>query len=143
MLGERPTRCFASVSFAEVAKNVCDRLVVLDLDDLDAGSHAGGYVEPAEGAWAAIERVIAPYFDDLERRVKLRHDDEATELCKGIILGLYRAEQRGFELLEHAEDCPSELAGRAVDIWQRRHRQRTLPRAFVEKFTPEWHWIVK
>ena len=49
-----------------------------------------------------IENVTAPYFRDLERRVKLRHEDEATALCKGIVLGLYRAEQRGFELLEYA-----------------------------------------
>jgi len=77
------------------------------------------------------------------RRIRLRHEDEATELCKGMVLGLYRAEQRHFELLEYADDCPSELAGRAVNTWQRRHRQRALPRAFVEKFTPRWHWLVE
>jgi len=54
--------------------------------------------------------------------VTLGHEDEATTLCKGIVLGLYRAEQRGFELLEYAEDGPSELAGEAVAIWQRRRR---------------------
>lgn len=66
-----------------------------------------------------------------------------TELCKGIVLGLYRAEHRGFELLEYAEDCPSELAGHAVDIWQRRRRNYVLPRTFVEKFTPDWDWLVR
>jgi hypothetical protein len=73
--------------------------LALDLDDLDAGPRAGGYVEPSEAAWKAIEQAVTPYFHDLERRVKLRHENEATELCKGIVLGLYRAEQRGFELL--------------------------------------------
>jgi hypothetical protein len=86
----------ATVSFTNVAKTVFDALLALDLDDLDAGSRAGGYVEPSEAAWAAIENVVAPYFHDLERRVKLRHEDEAIELCKGIVLGLYRAEHRGF-----------------------------------------------
>jgi hypothetical protein len=100
----------ATVSFTHIAKGVFDALVALDLDDLDAGPRARGYVEPSEAAWEAIEKVVAPFFHDLERRVKLRHEDEATELCKGIVLGLYRAEQRGFELLEYAEDCPSELA---------------------------------
>ena len=133
----------ASVSFADVAKSVLDALLALDLDDLDAGPRAGGYVEPSEAAWEAIEKVVAPFFHDLERRVKLRHEDEATELCKGIVLGLYRAEQRGFELLEYAEDCPSELAGHAVDIWRRRRRHCTLPRAFIEKFTPDWDWLVR
>jgi hypothetical protein len=133
----------ASVSFADVAKSVLDALLALDLDDLDAGPRAGGYVEPSEAAWEAIEKAVAPSFYDLERRVKLRHEDEATELCRGIVLGLYRAERRGFELLEYAEDCPSELAGRAVDIWRRRRRNCSLPHAFVEQFTPEWDWLVR
>jgi hypothetical protein len=132
----------ASVSFADVAKSVFDALLTLELDDLDAGPRAGGYVEPSEAAWEAIEKVVAPYFHDLERRVKLRHEDEATELCKGIVLGLYRAERRGFELLEYAEGCPSELAGRAVEIWRRR-RRCTLPRTFIEKSMPEWDWLVR
>ena len=85
--------------------------MALDLDDLDAGPRAAGYVEPSEAAWAVIENVTAPYFRDLERRVKLGHEDEATELCKGIVLGLYRAEQRGFELLEYAEEWPVRTGG--------------------------------
>jgi hypothetical protein len=133
----------ATVSFTHIAKGVFDALVALDLDDLHAGPRAGGYVEPSEAAWEAIEKVVAPFFHDLERRVKLRHENEAVELCKGIVLGLYRAEHRGFELLEDAEDCPSELAGHAVDIWQRRRRNYALPRTFVEKFTPDWDWLVR
>lgn len=133
----------ATVSFTDIAKSVFDALLALDLDDLDAGPRAGGYVEPSEAAWKAIEQTVTPYFHDLDRRVKLRHENEAGELCKGIVLGLYRAEQRGFELLEYAEDCPSELAGHAVDIWQRRRRNYVLPRTFIEKFTPDWDWLVR
>jgi hypothetical protein len=132
----------ASVSFAAVAESILDALVELGLDDLDAGPRAGGYVEPSEAAWEAIEQAVAPYFHDLERRVRLRHEDEATEFCKGIVLGLYRAEQRGFELLEYADECPSQLAGDAVDKWRRR-RHETLPRTFVRKFTPHWDWLVQ
>jgi len=133
----------ATVSFTDIGKSVFDALLALDLDDLDAGRRAGGYVEPSEAAWKAIEQAVTPYFDDLERRVKLRHENEAAELCKGIVLGLYRAEHRGFELLEYAEDGPSELAGHAVNMWQRRRRNCKLPRAFIEKFTPEWDWLVR
>jgi hypothetical protein len=133
----------ATVSFTDIGKSVLDALLALDLDDLDAGPRAGGYVEPSEAAWKAIEQAVMPYFDDLERRVKLRHENEAAELCKGIVLGLYRAEHRGFELLEYAEDGPSELAGHAVDMWQRRRRNCKLSLAFVEKFTPEWDWLVR
>ena len=133
----------ATVCFTDIGKSVFDALLALDLDDLDAGPRAGGYVEPSEAAWKAIEQAMTPYFYDLERRVKLRHENEAAELCKGIVLGLYRAEHRGFELLEYAEDGPSELAGHAVDMWRRRRRNCKLPRAFIEKFTPEWDWLVR
>jgi hypothetical protein len=118
----------AMVSFTDIAKSAFDALA-LDLEDWDAGpARAGGYVEPSEAAWKAIERAVTPYFHDLERRVKLRHENEATEICKGIVLGLYRAEQHGFELREYAEDCPSELAAHAVDLWQRRTTYRMAER---------------
>ena len=133
----------AAVSFGEVADNVLAVLRAIDLDDLDAGRHAGGYVEPSEAAWEVIENAVKPYLLDLQRRMKLGHEDEAVEVCKGIVLGLYRAERSGFELLEYAVDCPSELAGRAVEIWQRRRRHHALPRTFVEKFTPDWEWLVR
>jgi len=73
---------------------------------LDAGPRPGGYIEPSEAAWNAIEKVVTPYFHDLEWRVKLRHEDEALDVCKGIVLGLYRAQHRSVELLEYAEDSP-------------------------------------
>ena len=128
----------ATVSFADVAADVFGALQALDLDDLDAGPRLGGYVESSEAAWNVIERVVTRYFHDLERRVKLRHEAEALEVCKGIVLGLYRAEHRGFELLEYAEDSPSELAGQALEIWRRRRRDCTFPRDFVEKYMPNW-----
>ena len=131
------------MSFTDIARSVFEALIALDLDDLDAGPRAAGYLEPSEGAWAVIENVTEPYFRDLERRVRLRHEDEATALCKGIVLGLYRAEQRGFELLEYAEDGPSELAGQAVAIWRRRRCNVSLPRTFVEKFAPEWACLTR
>jgi hypothetical protein len=115
----------------------------LDLDDLDAGARPGGYVEPSEAAWEVVGKALKPYLDDLERRITLRHEDEAFEVCKGIVAGLYRAERSGFELQEYAEDCPSEIAGQAVDMWRRRRRDRVFSRTFVERFAPEWKWLVR
>jgi hypothetical protein len=86
--------------------------------------------------------VATPYLHDLERRVKLRHEDQALEVCKGIVLEFYRAEHRGFELLKYAEDSPAELASHAVEIWRRR-RHYTFPRNFVEKYTPNWARLVR
>jgi hypothetical protein len=48
----------ATVSFRDIAKSVFDALLALDLDDLDAGPRAGGYVEPSEAAWEVIEKVV-------------------------------------------------------------------------------------
>jgi DNA-binding MarR family transcriptional regulator len=131
----------ATVSFSDVAEKVSAGLQALGLEDLDAGPRASGYVELSEAAWYAIESVVASYLHDLERRVKLRHDDEALEVCSGIVMGLYRAEHTGFELHAYAEDAPSELAGRAVGIWRRHRRRCPFPRHFVEKFTPDWNWL--
>jgi hypothetical protein len=80
----------ATVSFTDIARSVFDALIALDLDDLDAGPRAAGYVEPSEAAWAVIENVTAPYSGDLKRRVKLRHETRprpsAKELSSGSIV---------------------------------------------------------
>lgn len=133
----------ATVSFKNVADNVLAAVQALDLNELDAGPHEWGYVEPSEAAWDLITKTVNPYLADLERRVQLGHEHEALEVCKGIVLGLYSAEQRGAELLAYAEDCPSETAGSAVELWRRRQRNRAFPRDFVEKFTPEWKRLVR
>jgi hypothetical protein len=56
------------VSFTDIASGVFEALIALDLDDLDAGPRAAGYIEPSGAVWALIENVTAPYFRDLERR---------------------------------------------------------------------------
>jgi hypothetical protein len=48
----------ATVSFTDIAKGVFDALLALDLEDLDAGPRAGGYVELSEAAWKAIEGAV-------------------------------------------------------------------------------------
>lgn len=131
----------ATVSFSDVADKVCAGLQALDMDDLDAGPRASGYVEPSEAAWDAIEAVVAPHFHDLERRIKLRREAEVLEVCSGIVTGL--AEHSGFELQQYAEDAPSELASRAVDMWRRRRRTSAFSRHFIEKVTPDWDWLAK
>ena len=30
-----------------------------------------------------------------------------------------------------------------LDLWQRRRRIVTLPRSFIEKFTPGWAWLLR
>jgi hypothetical protein len=63
-------------------------------------------------------------------------------VCQGIVVGLYRA-RHASEFLDHAEDCPVSIAMRAVEMWLRRNRDRIFRRAFVERFAPEWEWLIR
>lgn len=80
------------VSFESVAGEVEYAVSSLDLDDLNsrAGSHAWGYTEPSEAAWELLEEAVAPFLEDMQRQIELGLETEALEICKGVVLGLYR-----------------------------------------------------
>jgi len=135
-------RLLASVSCSDVDRRVFRVLQALDIDGLKIGLRVGGYVEPNEVAWQMIEESVEPFFVDLQRRLKLRHEDEALKVCRGIVAGLYRAAQHRFDVLEDADDCPSETASRTLRLWRRGRKTADLGRDFVEKHAPEWDWLV-
>ena len=146
------------VSFESVASEVEDAVRALDLDDLDsrAGSHAWGYTEPSEAAWELLEEAVGPFLEDMQRQMKLGLEAEALEICKGLVLALYRLrkETNGDGLLGWAPDFPAETAAHAVDTWrtggdnrkrvvQRDPRKRPgFPQDFVEKFVSEWGSLI-
>lgn len=110
----------ADVSCEQVADNVEEALLSLDFDDVHAGPTEFGYTEPDEGAWEALEEAVRPFHEDLKRHIELALEAEALEICKGILLGLYRVrERRSHDVLAYAEDFPEEAAGNALDTWQR------------------------
>ncbi len=93
--------------------------------------------------------------DDLKRRIEMRLTAEALEICKGVVLGLYRVEQgKGNELAEWAPDFPADTAGGAIETWQNGHcgkkgarvgarRSRSgFPQEFVDRFVPEWRGMI-
>ncbi len=143
----------AGVSFEAVADQVEEAVRDLDLDDLRgrSGSHAWGYVEPTEAAWEILEEAVAPFLEDMKRQIGLGLETEALEICKGIVLGLYRLrESKSDELLGWAPDFPEEAAGDAIEAWRTAGRSRkggartsgrkrqTFPSAFVRESVPEW-----
>ena len=79
-------------------------------------------------------------------------DTEAVEVCKGILLGLYRIrDTRGDEFLGWAEDFPFEAAADAVRVLAEGNQKgaaearRAQPRfdgAFVNKHVPEWKDLI-
>jgi hypothetical protein len=128
-----------------VADDVEQAVLDLDLDDLNerAGRKRWGYVEPTEAAWELLEAAVAPYLDEMRRRIELGLEAAAVAACQGIVSGLYRCQgQTTDKVLGWAEDFPAESAGEAVATLARasaaKHRRTwRLPVAFKEQ-VPEW-----
>jgi len=143
------------VSFESIAGDVEDSIRQLDLDDLNgrAGRHSWGYTEPSEAAWGLLEEVVEPFVEDMKRNLSLGLDEEAFEICKGIVLGLYQCrDESGDDFLGWASDFPAEAATDAVTDWVAGIRQGSsrklrgedcalLLRQFVDQHVPEWQWI--
>ncbi len=110
----------AQVSCEEIADEVEEAVSGPDLDDLDgrAGNHERGYVGPDEAASEILEEAAEPLVADIGRHVELGMEAEALELCKGVVLGLYRVRHSGGgTVAEWAPDFPAEAAGNAIDRW--------------------------
>ncbi len=82
---------------------------------------------------------------------------EALEICKGIVLGLYRVRGRDAdEFMGWASDFPEEHAAWVVDVWRAGGNEAKaarsirplagkgppLPKDFVDQFVPEWTWLI-
>jgi len=141
------------VTFEAIADEVEDSVNAFDLDDLNgrAGKHTWGYVEPNEAAWEILEEAVEPFVSDLKRQIELGLEPEALEICKGIMLGLYRAEHgKEGELAQWAPDFPAEAAGNALQTWLTgdslgkvpRRKGLAFPQDFVERFVPEWRDMI-
>ena len=144
-------------SFESIAGEVENAVRALDMDDLHggAGKHSWGYVEPDQAALDLMGEAVDPFLEDMKDKLGLGLEAEAQEICKGIVLGLYRVHKRGGELLEYAPEFPEEHAGWVVDIWRAggdeekaARRARPLagkgpafPKDFVARFVPAGAWL--
>jgi hypothetical protein len=74
-------------SLLAVADDVESAVLQFDYDDLNAraGGHSWGYVEPSEAAWEMLEEVVEPFVDDMKRYLALGLEEQARELCQGIL----------------------------------------------------------
>ena len=126
------------LEYEDVAAEIEDEKRALDYEDLNAraGSHEWGYVEPSEAAWEILEETVEPVLDDMKRPIELGLEAEALEICKGMVLGLYRlSEREGGDVLGWAPDFPAETAGNVMEFWHagagepksREVRQKTRP----------------
>ncbi len=144
----------SEVSVESVADDVEHALRSLDLDDLGsrAGRHRGGYTSPTEAAWELLQEAVDPFLSDMKRQLELGLEMEALEICKGVVLGLYRIrDTRGDEFLGWAEDFPTEAAAEAVrvlaggnqrGVGRTRRARPHFDEAFVGKHVPEWTDVI-
>ncbi len=144
-------------AFDSIAEEVQYDVESVSLEDLNsrAGRHEWGYTEPTEAAWELLQEAVDPYLDDMQRYIDLKLEKEALEICKGIILGLYRirANESG-EVLGWAPDFPAEHAGWVLERWTRgtdkpgraaldkNRRRPRFPRRFVDNHVPEWDNLI-
>ena len=135
----------SEVSMFLVADDVENAVLQFDYDDLNrrAGRHSWGYVEPTEAAWELLEEAVEPFVGEMKRYLEMGLEEQAQEVCRGILLGLYRVRDGGSnDILNWAPDFPGEAAGNALDVWSKtagteeagapaRKRPRRLSRDFV------------
>ncbi len=136
----------SAVSFEEIADDVETALRTPDMDDLNnrAGSHSWGYTEPTEAAWELLEEEIDLFLEEMKRHLKLGLQKEALEVCKGILLGLYRCRQgKDNELLNWAPDFSEETAHYILEEWKNGRKKTSFPQDFVDRFIPDWASLVK
>ena len=114
---ELATEIVNTSSCEDIASAVTDAVTALDIQDLSgrAGATRWGYTEPTEAAWQLLEESVEDFLADLKRRAELGLTDAAVTMCRGIIVGLYKAKNTPSDgPLGWAPDFPAEEAGHAM-----------------------------
>lgn len=147
----------SKVSFEEVADDVEAALRFPGLDELNdrAGPSRWGYTSPDEAAWDLLEEALQPFVDEMRRYAELGLEKPALEMCRGILMGLYRLRDGegpsddGRSVLAWAPDFPLEAAPMVVKAWRQARRPKGTAekaraeglarlQAFVAEHLPEW-----
>jgi len=121
------------VSVESVAEEVAWAIGELRVEDIWDGSGSqpdGSYVDPTEAAYAVVDDALAPFVQDLERRLGLGREDEAAGVCQGILLGLYQVKvqcrDRGNEFLDgYAPDAIEEARASCSKAGRRLEGEQT------------------
>lgn len=115
---EIATELVSSPSVADVVDDVYASVTCIGVDALNgrAGRKPWGYVEPTEAAWELLQEAVENVIGDMKRRRELGLAEAAEAMCRGIVIGLRKAEGIGSDgALGWAPDFPSEEACHAVE----------------------------
>ena len=134
------------VSFETIAFDVESAILSLDLDDLNnrAGSHSWSYVEPYEAALELLQEAVAPFRNEMSRKMELGLEAAALETCKGIVFGLYQCRNpTEGDPLSWAPDFPVEAASYAACKLNGACKRGASFNfgEFVDEYVPEWQWL--
>ena len=101
----------------QVAHDVQGSLADIDCDAVSsrAADQRWGHVAPTEAAWELLQQALGDVTRDMQRRMELGLVDAAEAICRGIVIGLHRAQGSSADgALAWAPDFPSKQASRAV-----------------------------
>lgn len=141
------TELVSSPSVDEVAEDVLAAVTPIGIDAVNAraGRRSWGYVDPTEAGWELLEETVGVFISDMKRRMELRLADAAVVMCRGIVVGLRRAEE--FEsdgALGWAPDFPAETAcdvvGELLRACPAKERKSTRDRLLdaLAQDVPDW-----
>ncbi len=96
-----------------------------------------------EQLWKQVLKISTPFIHDIQRQIGLGLEENALELCKGVLQGLYHT-----QAFEQVSDFKKEVVALFLSRWARAHspgRERLrppFPMQFVDEEMPEWRgWI--
>jgi len=112
------TELVSSPSLEDIADDVLAAVTSIGIDAVNAraGRTSWGYVDPTDAASELIEEAVEDVISDMKRRMGLGLEDAAEAICRGVVVGLRRAEE--FEsdgALGWAPDFPAEEACHVVE----------------------------
>jgi hypothetical protein len=112
------TELVSSPSLEDIADDVLAAVTSIGLDAVNAraGRTSWGYVDPTDAASELIEEAVEDVISDMKRRMGFGLGNAAEAICRGIVVGLRRAEE--FEsdgALGWAPDFPAEEACHVVE----------------------------
>lgn len=144
-------------SMESLAAEMEDALSGISEGDIyvNSGRTWRGYREPEEAAAEIFSEALQPYFERVEKAFHKKDDQEALIICEAIILALYRVKQSDqfSDFEEYAQGVFEDSADWAARLWRsagneewaadrRFHPDRTIPADFVQKYVPEWQWLL-
>jgi hypothetical protein len=141
------------VAFEQVADDILEGVANLEIFDMNrfSGRQPFGYVGPAEAAAEMVQEVIGPYVDRIGRCAAIGLHEAALELCRGVLLGLYRGERCDqTDVVAWIPDGLSEFADGPIAALagDRARRDRDgrirVPKdiaRFAKEQLPDWDWL--